>query len=91
MGNTYYVNDKGEKVYGWYTNGDKTYYLNSRTGVIMKKGWQTIDRKKYYFNADGSLAKGTWINDNQYLDENGSYASGGWRSTERSIFQQGQL
>ena len=76
VGNTYYVNDKGEKVYGWYTNGDKTYYLNSRTGVIMKKGWQTIDGKKYYFNADGSLAKGTWINDNQYLDENGSYASG---------------
>ena len=81
VGKTYYVNDKGEKVYGWYTNGDKTYYLDTKTGEAVKSGWHTIDGKRYYFNADGTLARGTWINDSQYLDENGSYAVG-WKEID---------
>lgn len=82
---TYYVNDKGQRVYGWYTAGEKTYYLDPKTGVVAKKGWKTIEGKKYYFNADFSLARNTWINDNQYLDENGQYVSG-WREIDGKTY-----
>ena len=46
VGNTYYVIDMGYNVYGWYTNGDQTYYLYTKTGEAVKNGWHTIDGKR---------------------------------------------
>lgn len=85
VGNTYYVNAEGQRVYGWLNIGDKTYYLQPKTGAVLKKGWHTIEQKKYYILDDHSVAKNIWINEDQYLDENGAYASG-WKEIDGKTY-----
>ena len=48
-GKTYYYKN-GKKVKGWLTLNGKKYFLNTRTGVLLK-GWQRSSRgPKRYFN-----------------------------------------
>lgn len=48
-GKTYYYKN-GKKVKGWLTLNRKKYFLNTRTGVLLK-GWQRSSRgPKRYFN-----------------------------------------
>lgn len=48
-GKTYYYKN-GKKVKGWLTLKGKKYFLNTRTGVLLK-GWQRSSRgPKRYFN-----------------------------------------
>ena len=78
VGKTWYVNEKGERQYGWVDTGEKRYYLDPDTGKKAKKGWQVIGNQRFYFLDDGSLARDYWLNENQYLDENGKLTVG-WK------------
>ncbi len=50
-------------------SGSKTYYF-TRDGIMVAGKWLEIDGKRYYFYADGSLARSTKIDDYE-VDENG--------------------
>ena len=78
VGKTWYVNEKGERQYGWVDTGEKRYYLDPDTGKKAKKGWQVIGNQRFYFLDDGLLARNYWLNENQYLDENGKLTVG-WK------------
>ena len=80
MSNTYYVNEKGQRQYGWITIGEQKYYLNPSTGA-RSKGWKTIDGEKYYFDMFGVMAKDTWI-DKCYLTSDGTMAKSTWIGSE---------
>ena len=50
-GKTYYYNEQGEIVVGWFNVGEKTYYASLDRGVIAK-GMQTIDGETYFFDLE---------------------------------------
>ena len=81
VGKTWYVNEKGERQYGWVDTGEKRYYLDPDTGKKVKKGWQVIGNQRFYFLDDGSLARNYWLNENQFLDENGKLTAG-WKEID---------
>ena len=65
-----YLNDDGESLTGWITDGDNQYYLDKdghkTTGWFKSKGcW-------YYFDEDGIMASDTWI-DNYYVNSEGKW------------------
>ena len=56
-GKWYYVNRKGEKVYGWFNKFGNRYYLDKSKGGARATGWKTIGGKKYYFQSNGAMTK----------------------------------
>ena len=50
-GKTYYYDEQGEIVVGWFKVGEKTYYASLDRGVIAK-GMQTIDGETYFFDLE---------------------------------------
>ena len=50
-GKTYYYDEQGEIVVGWFNVGEKTYYASLNRGVIAK-GMQTIDGETYFFDLE---------------------------------------
>lgn len=46
-GKTYYYDEQGEIVVGWFKVGEKTYYASLDRGVIAK-GMQTIDGRDVF-------------------------------------------
>ncbi|WP_185752298.1 MBL fold metallo-hydrolase [Butyrivibrio sp. AE2032] len=75
----YFINSKGEFVYGWYKVKGKWYYLGE--DGIMVTGWKKIDGKWYYFKEkDGDMVTG-WkeIKDKwYYFNESGDMVTG-WK------------
>lgn len=66
---TVYVDSNGELAHGLQKIGKDYYYFSKKTG-FMKKGFQTIDHKTYYFDKSGKLVKGLHeINGNTYYFE----------------------
>ena len=57
-GKTYYYKN-GKKVKGWLTLKGKKYFLNTRTGVLLK-GWQRSSRgpKRYFNKKNGVMYTG---------------------------------
>lgn len=55
----YYLDGAGNLVRGWYTEGDKIYYLTSADGSIAR-GQVTVDGAGYYFSEAGVKTTG-WI------------------------------
>lgn len=57
-GKTYYYKN-GKKVKGWLTLNGKKYFLNTRTGVLLK-GWQRSSRgpKRYFNKKNGVMYTG---------------------------------
>ena len=49
-GKTWYVNESGERQYGWVDAGTKRYYLDPDTGKTVKKGWNVINKQKFLFS-----------------------------------------
>lgn len=72
----YYVNEEGQRAYGWVQIGSKKYYLNPKTGRRCK-GWQEISGKWYYFAKNGSMTTNKWVN-KCYLKSNGVMATKCW-------------
>jgi len=50
-GKTYYYDEQGEIVVGWFNVGEKKYYASLDRGVIAK-GMQTIDGETYFFDLE---------------------------------------
>lgn len=55
----YFFNSDGHLLTGWFSQGDKRFYLNpvdDGTYGSMRTGWQIVDGRAYYFNtmSDGS-------------------------------------
>ena len=63
----------------WLIANGKTYYLAPTTGA-RQTGWQTIDGKDYYFDADGIMAAGwTVISEKTYyLGTDGARRVSSW-------------
>ncbi|MBU5480468.1 N-acetylmuramoyl-L-alanine amidase family protein [Blautia sp. MSJ-19] len=57
-GKTYYYKN-GKKVKGWLTLGGKKYFLNTKTGVLLK-GWQKSSKgpKRYFDSRTGVMYTG---------------------------------
>lgn len=72
----YYVNETGERVYGWINIGKKRYYTDPSSG-IRRTGWKLISGKWYYFKNDGTMVKNKWVG-KYYLKSNGVMATKTW-------------
>lgn len=73
--------DKGQKMTGWLTIGENTYYLGE--DGVMQTGWVTIDGKEYYFNYEGEMLKGLQeIQMKTYLFDNNGVKLTGWQQWE---------
>jgi glucan-binding YG repeat protein len=60
---------------GWVQNGSNKYYYTNGT---VKKGWQTIEGKRYFFDDSGAMKTG-WLEDQgkkYYLDSAGVMKTG---------------
>ena len=83
-GKLYCYDNAGKLCKGLVKWCDSTYYFNPKTGV-MQTGWQTIGKKKYYFNKDGKMAVQEYVN-GYYLGKNGvrtSKAKCSWKKTKQ--------
>lgn len=79
INSTYYINEQGQRQYGWITEQStgKTYYLGLKTGKKVTK-WRQIDGYSYYFGTDGALVTSSWIDELQYVDSTGRMAVSCW-------------
>ena len=62
-GKTYYLDQAGHMYFGMQMVEGKMYYFDPVTGVMNDgpAGWTEIEGKKYYRQADGSLARDQWL------------------------------
>ena len=81
----YYLDGAGNLVRGWYTEGDKTYYLTPEDGSIAR-GQRNVDSADFYFTAEGVKTAG-WvvINDQKFFYEpaNNGIMKRDWYSDEK--------
>lgn len=60
LGNWYYFDGAGKKATGWLFMGNRWYYMDTASGVMLK-GWQLINGSWYYLNpASGDMITG-WV------------------------------
>ncbi len=73
----------GKAEVGWHSDAAGSWY-NDETGHYVT-GWQDIDGKRYYFHANGYMAKDEWI-DGHYVDGSGALVEKpvdtGWQHNE---------
>ena len=84
----YYLDGAGNLVRGWYTEGDKTYYLTPQDGSIAR-GQCNVDGADYYFTAEGVKTTGWVTLDNQkyfYEPANNGIMKREWLSDEKGNF-----
>ena len=55
----YYLDGAGNLIRGWYTEGDKTYYLTPEDGSIAR-GQRNVDGAEFLFSAEGIRQTG-WV------------------------------
>lgn len=84
----YYLDGAGNLVRGWYTEGDKTYYLTPQDGSIAR-GQSVVDGADFYFTAEGVKLNG-WVvlNDQKYYYDpaNNGIMKREWFSDEKGNF-----
>lgn len=72
-----YFNDKGEMQIGWYTEGEKTYYL--QTDGFAASGLQEVDGALYLFSLYDGMQKNSWWHQEEnwyYLGSDGKAVTG---------------
>lgn len=69
---TVYIDSNGDLAHGMHKIGKDYYYFSQDTG-FMKKGFQTIDHKTYYFDHNGKRVNGlhTINGKTYYFEKNG--------------------
>ena len=70
----YYQDERGNNKKGWQYIGDKWYYLDPET-YVMVIGLKEINNNKYFFNSDGTMLKNSWATidgNNYYFDIDGT-------------------
>ena len=104
-GNWYYLEADGRMAVGWKQIGGTWYFLNNGATVngsngrpygAALTGWQWIDGRRYYFQAEGQLlvsaaapdglhvnADGEWTDANGVIqtDSSQGYVTGGWQQS----------
>ena len=70
-GRTYYFDGNGYVRTGWLTLNGKSYYLNNIGDIsggygALVTGWKTIGKYTYWFDDDGAMVKGSWVDRGQY-------------------------
>ena len=81
----YYLDGAGNLIRGWYTEGDKTYYLTPEDGSIAR-GQRNVDGADFYFTAEGVKTAGwVMINDQKFFYEpaNNGIMKRDWYSDEK--------
>ncbi|KXB57293.1 GA module, partial [Gemelliphila asaccharolytica] len=74
----WYLRENGTYPAGeWEPVGEKWYHFDPQG--YMQTGWLNLDGTWYYLNADGSMAKDTWIG-TYYVDANGAWVIEGWQN-----------
>ncbi len=59
IGSDYYVDANGVRRIGWLHEGDQWYYFaKSTSGKLVKNGWVTYHKKKFYAGETGALLTG---------------------------------
>ena len=81
-GKTVFLGDSGQRLTEWILFQGETYYVDPVTSVL-KKGWRTINGKRYYFWKDGRMYKDGWMfmktaGTRHYLRKDGSAAVGSY-------------
>ena len=82
-----YLKPDGPMALGWQQVGADWYYLRKDGGDDRGKplkGWQTLDKKKYYFFKDGRMASDAWV-DGFYMTAAGPQGYG-WQNTGGSWY-----
>ena len=77
-GAKYSFDQRGYMRTGWYWDGNNWYYLGTANDGAMKIGWQKVNGKWYWLEADGKMATG-WVkqgNKKYYLDASGAMRTG---------------
>lgn len=64
----YYVDQLGRRCYGWLTLGNKTWYLNPKTGT-KTKGAARIGNFNYYFKSNGVMMRNRWFRKHYYQSD----------------------
>ena len=84
-GNWYFF-DNGNVVTGWKSSGDKWYYLNPETGVMMTS-WLNLDGTWYYLNNSGAMVTG-WqsIGGKWYFFNTSGAMFSGWKQSSGSWY-----
>lgn len=72
----YYVNESGQRTYGWLSQGKYRYYLHPKTG-IKTTGFKKIGSSYYFFNRVGRMVTDKWLA-GRYYRPNGKMARKMW-------------
>lgn len=86
-GVTYYHDEDGDPVTGWFRLGEDSYYLDPALDGAMVTGWLELDGYRYYLDEQGRLCSG-WQEiggETFYLYENGAMATG-WITLDDGIY-----
>lgn len=93
VGNNYYAFSKrGVRLTGSRKYKGKYYFFGYKTGKMLTKTWVSVNKKKYYYGADGARVYNSWVGryyvgskgtrltrtwkDNKYLGSDGKAVSG---------------
>lgn len=93
VGDDYYAFSKrGVRLTGSRKYGGKYYFFGTKTGKMLTKTWVTVNKKKYYYGANGARVYNSWVGryyvgakgtrltktwkDNKYLGSDGKAISG---------------
>ncbi|MDY3919932.1 MAG: NlpC/P60 family protein [Candidatus Limivivens sp.] len=74
--NSYYINEAGQRQYGWLELNGQKYYLHSVTGKRIT-GWKTIKGITYHFSGSGVMTVSAWVDD-RYLGSDGILVTNQW-------------
>ena len=70
----------------WLQVGGKLYYAGKNGAIVT--GWQTINKKKFYFQKDGTMRKNNWLKVSgklYYAGKNGAIVTG-WQTINGKRF-----
>ena len=67
-GNTYYINEDSEMVYGWLELENGWYFFDYDTGIQQKGRWVAEYTDWYCLDANGRMFTSTWIARDSKLD-----------------------
>ena len=83
LGDHYYYDSNGKRVYGWKKISGNWYYFEDHIGMMHKGGWDYIGTNYYYFESNGVAATG-WkkINNKWYHFTSGAVMDTGWKKID---------
>lgn len=79
VGSDYYAFSKrGVRLTGSRKYGGKYYFFGKKTGKMLTKQWVTVNKKKYYYGADGVRVTNSWVG-RYYVGSTGTRLTKAWK------------